>query len=446
MDFGLGLALTKTAAVAIADEDGDKVTRLYHAATRVQLSMGIVGGLLMAVFARYIVSGVLSVPAELQSEALNSVYVCAAAFPFVLLASSASGMLQAAQRFDVINLVQAPLGIGQFVLPLVCAIWSRNLAIIVGVLVASRVLGVIFLTISVRKLVPMGQGRRMSRGSELRSLVSFGGWVTVSNVVSPLMVYADRFLIGSLQAISSVAYYSVPSDATLRLLIAPRSLVSAMFPVLSATRDDARLRDLVLRSVRYILLLVGIPALILFFAAHEVMTVWMGAAFAARSSVVLQVLLVGIVANSIAQVPYSVIQATGRADLTARLHLAEIVPYVVIVYFSIRSAGIEGAAFAWSLRVIVDTSILFFLARGRLGLSLSDFVVHRIPQIIATLVVVASAAFAFHAMVGAMSNQWVAAFCLAAIMISVGWTWFLTKAERDRVLQRVSPRFIRRAV
>jgi O-antigen/teichoic acid export membrane protein len=440
LDFGLGLALTKIAAVAIADDDRAKVTRLYRTATRAQLTMGIVGGIIMAIFAPYLVRDVLSVPINLEHEALDSVYICAAAFPFVLLVSSATGMLQAAQRFDAINLVQAPLGIGQFVLPLVCAIWSTNLAIIVGALVVSRVVGLIILTASVKKLVPMAPDKGLSTGGELRSLVAFGGWVSVSNIVSPLMVYADRFLVGSLQAISSVAYYSVPSDATLRLLIAPRSLVSAMFPVMSATRDVERLRDLVLRSVRYILLLVGIPSLILFFAAHEVMTVWVGESFAARSSVVLQILLIGIVANSVAQVPFAVIQATGRADLTARLHLAEIVPYILIAYFSIRVAGIEGAAFAWSLRVIVDASILSFLAHGRLGLSLTDLLGHRIPQIISTLAVVAAAAFAFHSVIGAMSSQWVATLCLAAVMVSVGWTWFLTKGERDRLLQSVSPR------
>jgi O-antigen/teichoic acid export membrane protein len=270
--------------------------------------------------------------------------------------------------------------------------------------------------------------------------------VTVSNVLSPLMVYADRFLIGSLQTISSVAYYSVPSDATLRLLIAPRSLVSAMFPVLSATRDEERLRDLVLRSVRYILLLVGIPSLILFFAAHEVMTIWVGASFAARSSVTLQILLPGIVANSIAQVPFSLIQATGRADLTARLHLSEIVPYVVIAYLAIRWAGIEGAAFAWSLRVIVDTGVLFYLARKRLGITSAHFFVHLIPQIIGTFAVIGIASFAFHTIIGALSSQWVAAVCLAAILISLGWGLFLTRSERDRVLQSVSPRFARRVV
>ncbi len=444
LDFGLGPALTKTVSEAIADMDWQRASRLYRAATRIQLVMGLVGGLLMAAFAPYLVHRVLKVPVELQPEALVSVYLCAVAFPLVLLTSSATGMLQAAQRFDAINLVQAPLGVGQFVLPLICAIWSRSLAVIVGVLLVSRVLAVLFLFARVRSLVPLERANEMPAGDELRSLVSFGGWVSVSNIISPLMVYADRFLIGSLQRVSSVAYYSLPSDATLRVLIVPRSLVMAMFPVMSATRDNERLRDLALRSVRYILLLVGIPCLVLFFSAREVMTVWLGADFAARSATVLQILLIGIVANSVAQVPFTLIQATGRADVTAKLHLSEFVPYLVLVYLAIKTWGIEGAAVAWSSRVVVDSGLLFYFARRRVGISAGDFLLHRIPQLLGTLILIGAVSIALHAAAVQMSERWLATFFLAVLLISVGWAVFLTQSERDRMLQAIALRLTRR--
>jgi O-antigen/teichoic acid export membrane protein len=445
LDVGLGQSLTNAVARAIADGDRNRVARLYRAATRMQLGLGLTGGLLMALFARPLVVNVLSVPTELKTEALTSVYICALAFPFVLLTSSAIAMLQAAQRFDAINLVQGPLGIGQFVLPLVCVIWSRNLAVVVAVLVLSRVIALIVLIIRVRNLVSIGSSEGGSPPGELRALISFGGWVTISNIVSPLMVYADRFLIGSLRGLSSVAYYSVPSDATLRLLIVSRSMLSAMFPVMSATRDKELLRELVLRSVRYILLLVGIPSLIAFFAARELLNVWIGPSFAAESAVVLQILLPGIVANSIAGVPYTVIQATGRADLTAKLHVVEFFPYVLIAFFAIRAWGIQGAAFAWSLRTIADAAVLFYLARGCIAISRAHFVKHRIPQLLGILTLVGAASFAFHLFVGPVSSQWIASFCLTVIMIGLGWGLFLTQAERERLLSTVRQRLIRPA-
>ena len=43
-------------------------------------------------------------------------------------------------------------------------------------------------------------------------LLRFGGWMTVSNIVGPLMVTLDRFLIGALISVSAVAYYATPYE------------------------------------------------------------------------------------------------------------------------------------------------------------------------------------------------------------------------------------------
>ena len=56
-------------------------------------------------------------------------------------------------------------------------------------------------------------------------------------------------------------------------------------------------------------------------------------------------------------------QARGRADLTAKIHLAELPFYVTSVFYLIRADGIKGAAIAWTLRVGVEAIVLFVVAR-----------------------------------------------------------------------------------
>jgi O-antigen/teichoic acid export membrane protein len=434
LDLGLGQAVTKTVSEALHAGSVTTVTRLYSAATRIQMLMGLTGALALALGTNYLVTRVLKVPVELRQEARTSLYLCALAFPSVLLASSATGMLQAAQRFDVINLVQVPLGIAQFVLPLICAVWSKNLALIVGVLLASRVFAVVLLMWVVRRVITLDRQVSSWWSAESRQLVSFGGWVTVSQVASPLMVYADRFLIGALRSIALVAYYAVPSDAILRFLIIPRSLVAAIFPVLSATRDAARQKELSLRAIRYILLLVGFPAIILFVLAQEILTLWMGSDFAAHSTVVLQILLIGIVANCAAQVPYALIQASGRADLTARIHLIEIPVYVCLGYFMIKTLGIKGAAIVWSLRLVLESGVLLAIARRRLAVSFTDALQQSIPQIILVLSFVAFAGYEVHSNIAVGGRQWIFAFLLAVFLTVTTWKSFLTHGERRRLL------------
>lgn len=52
-----------------------------------------------------------------------------------------------------------------------------------------------------------------------REVIRFGGWVTVSKAVGPLMMYFDRFLIGSLLTMTAVAYYTVPYELVTKLWV-----------------------------------------------------------------------------------------------------------------------------------------------------------------------------------------------------------------------------------
>jgi O-antigen/teichoic acid export membrane protein len=63
--------------------------------------------------------------------------------------------------------------------------------------------------------------------------------------------------------------------------------------------------------------------------------------------------------------PYALIQAEGRSDLTAKLHLVEIVPYLLVLWVLLNEYGLIGVACAWVLRIITDTLCLFLLAGWR---------------------------------------------------------------------------------
>ena len=66
-------------------------------------------------------------------------------------------------------------------------------------------------------------------------LLRFGGWMTVTNIVSPFMAYLDRFLIGALISLTAVAYYVTPFEMITKLLVIPAALVGVLFPAFSST-------------------------------------------------------------------------------------------------------------------------------------------------------------------------------------------------------------------
>jgi len=62
-------------------------------------------------------------------------------------------------------------------------------------------------------------------------------------------------------------------------------------------------------------------------------------------------------------VPYNMLQAVGRPDLTGRFHLLQLPFYVVICLLLIPRWGIAGAALASTCRFVLDAGLLFWAVR-----------------------------------------------------------------------------------
>jgi O-antigen/teichoic acid export membrane protein len=75
------------------------------------------------------------------------------------------------------------------------------------------------------------------------------------------------------------------------------------------------------------------------------------------------ILLLGIWINGPAYIPYAYMPAQGRPDLMTKFYLAELVPFLLILWALIAWLGIVGAALAWAIRSSAD-AIFCFVATG----------------------------------------------------------------------------------
>ncbi len=192
---------------------------------------------------------------------------------------------------------------------------------------------------------------------ELRGLLSFGGGIAVSNVVSPLMGYMDRFILAFAQGPIAVGPYAAAADVAIKLLVLPVAVTRSLFPRLVGHAPDSAkaYRD----SAMLIALLCLPVAAVLFLAAGPLMALWLGQEFvdngAARA---LQILMLGFLLSAIAQLPYTRLHGGGHSNITAAIHLAEVLPFVSLCYLLCSRYGVEGAAWAWTLRNGADLMLL----------------------------------------------------------------------------------------
>jgi O-antigen/teichoic acid export membrane protein len=195
-------------------------------------------------------------------------------------------------------------------------------------------------------------------------MLGFGGWMMVTNVVGPLMIFLDRFVIGSVLGLAAVAYYVTPFEIVTKLLVVPGALVGVLFPMFSASLagDRAQAAELFRRSVRWVFLALFPAVLVMTVFAGDGLRLWLSDDFSRSSTAVLQWLAAGVLINSVAHIPFAFIQGAGRPDVTAKLHLLEFPLYVLTLWAFVHQWGIFGAAAAWTLRAGFDAAALFVLS------------------------------------------------------------------------------------
>jgi len=364
-DLGLGRALTKLVAEKLGAGQDTEVPPLVWTAMSLMTGFGVLGAVVVALLSPWLVGSALKIPPELQTETLRAFSLLAASIPLVIVTTGLRGILEAYQKFGLINAIRVPLGLLTFLGPLAVLPFSHSLVPVVGALVVARLLSGIAFVVALARVVPVLRRPVGLHRELIGPLASFGGWMTVSNLVGPLMVYLDRFLIGAMVSMTSVAYYTTPYEMITKLRIIPTAMMRVLFPAFATAfaQDQAHAARLFGRAVRYIFLIFFPVILIAVTFAREGLTVWLGPEFAENSTHVLQLLAVGVFINSHASVPFGLVQGAGRPDITAKLHLIELPLYGLGLWWLVGATGITGAAVAWVARVVVDTGALFVVAK-----------------------------------------------------------------------------------
>jgi O-antigen/teichoic acid export membrane protein len=367
-DLGLGRALTQAVAVRLgAERDAGDLRTVAWTALWLMLALGIVGGVVLALASPWIINSGLNVPPALRAESLDSFYLLALSLPLVVTAAGLRGLMEAHQHFGTVVALRAPLALFTFIAPLAVLPFSSRLVPVVAVLVFGRlVTWGAFLIVCLRRYEYL-------RVVELRRrvvmpLLRFGGWMTVSNIVSPLMAYLDRFFIGAILPLAAVAYYVTPYEIVSKLLVLPQSMIATLFPAFASTYVQSRESTALLfeRALRALWLLMFPVLLVIALFAREGLSLWVGPTFARESTTVLQWMAAGIFLNSLAHAPFAVLQGTGRPDITAKLHLVELPLYLAALWVLAHRYGVVGVAMAWTIRVALDTVLLLILARQQM--------------------------------------------------------------------------------
>ena len=429
-DLGLSRALTKLVAERIGQRRQAEIPSLIWTSLFLMTGVGLVGSILTLFLTPLLVERLLKVPASLSHEALGSFYWLGAAVPVVVITAGLRGVLEAVQHFRLATAIRVPMGIFSYLGPVALLPFTHSLIPIIAVLVLGRILACAAHLWACFHVMPTLRSGFGFDAPSAKPLFLFGGWMTVSNVLGPVMVTFDRFLIGSVISIAAVAYYSIPYEVVTKLWLISTALVGVLFPVFSATNsgDRARLAFLYESGVKYIFVVLLPVTLLLVIFAPEGLALWLGSEFVHNSASVARLLAVAVFMNCMAHVPFAHLQGVGRPDVTAKFHLMELPVYVAMLFFLARSWGITGVAVAWLLRVMIDTFLLFWFS-SRL-LPECRFIVTRLPLMIGGAMALNLAV----ALVAGVAIKIIVVCAVLFVAVPALWLWMFTPAQRAPII------------
>jgi O-antigen/teichoic acid export membrane protein len=356
----LGLSRAVTAVVGGQGDDHAGKTRTLVTALLIVTLVGLLGTVVLFVTAPSLVVGLLGVSEPLRANAILAFRLTALTIIPLLIYVVIQGYLDGVQDFREANLQRIVSGSVPMLLATVVVYWWDDVAgAMAGFLIGRLVSLLVVIPRTSALLESLGQRPDMATA---RRLTGFGGWITVSSVVGPLMGYLDRFILAAVRSPAIVGFYAAPAEAMYRLLVFPTAITRSLFPKLTAARCSAERREF-LRQTNIMLMLTCLPPALLVLAfAPTILRIWLGEAFVEGSTDAFRILAVGFLFGALAQVPFTRLLSAGRPDVTAIMHVVQLLPFLAVSYYLGLSFGAAGAAAAWSIRNFADVLFLNLLA------------------------------------------------------------------------------------
>lgn len=420
-DLGLGRATAQRIA-ALGNAPSKQLASTFWTALGMNVSLGVVGGLIIWPVAIYFFGNFFSVDAALRPELAAAIPWLVLAVPLATLSGVLSGALEGRAKFLELNIISVFSSVLIQLLPL-AVVWVHgpDLAWLLSAVILSRLVTLTWLFFRCRVHVFHGHALIFSR-TQAKGLLQFGGWITVTSLVGPMMVILDRFVIGATLGAKAVTYYTVPFQLGERSTLLPSALASALFPRLAAT-GTAEARQLATKAIRSLAVVMTPLILIGVFLIEPFLRWWLNPEFALRAGLTAQILLLGFWINAFARVPYAQLQAADKPAVVAKCHLGELVPYLLLLYVGLHFWGLPGIAVAFGLRTLADCVLLMWFA----GTLQGGVQALKVP----VMLLLSGLAIAAGLPTGS-TMWWLTAFGL--LLFSLGWSWRTAPSEVRNLL------------
>ena len=367
IDINVTSGVIKFIAEFRAQGDSRSESGVVVLALIVALIIGVIGCAGILLFAEPIMTRVFQVPADRIGSGVAALQIAAFGFFFGQILQYLQSLPQALQRYALSATVESVFGVLVPILTVIVLFLGKGLEEVVLLRVACSVANVIVLIWLCRPLFPLFEWRLPQRPL-VRQVLSFSGFAYLSRLAALTYAHADKLIIGAALGMTAVAYFSIAATLAARILSITFRLSWIMYPAasaLAATGQWEKLKDAYFNTARYVFSInAGVVLLIALFS-REIIHYWMGAEFAAYGDWVMVLTALGMLIDSLTNLPTLINDGLGHARVSGLFAFARAWVGVALILAFVDPYGINGAATAHLLASAIMTTLFVCYVHGR---------------------------------------------------------------------------------
>jgi len=407
-DLGMGAAASRFASLAHAKSEHALEASMMWTA----LAISSIPTLLSAALIVYYAHPILTIASVSEVTGLSpnrALMIASVAFAPRVLLPVLLAPTMARMRLDIYTMITGGANIAQIALCPVALYLGGGLIGVFAVSAFCNIVAFVIAIATVLRTVPQLSSSFL-QPSLLRPLLGYGLAVALTSVLATLALNGEKLLIARYDSLANLAHYFLAFTLSRLLLVVPGAFAQALLPCFSALfarREIQELASLHTTALRWHYLWVLPACVCLCLLSRPALTILGGVRTAEVGAPVLYVLISGCAAEALSYVPRNALSAAGMPKLVVKCQGITLLLCAPIFFILTKAFGIYGAAIAWTLRVSLESILIFREAWVKLHLPFtigadSSAGVKRVSWIVALLGVAAVAIGVFvHAIIAA---------------------------------------------
>lgn len=344
-NFNLGRAVTKYIAEYRASGEFEKLLDIVSTAYFSSFVIGVFGVACIFFGADWLVASVFKIEEVDQSKSVTALHAASFIIFFASLSQISMAILQGIHRFDVYSKILNVFNFALLIGNLVLVVCGQGLLELLYWNLAVSILSCVVFSIGAKKLLPEFRFIFKFKSEILKLIVYFSAAIIGYQVLTNSLLLFERGWIIRHLGTENLTFYVVPLTLAVCLHSFVASLVLVIFPLASELKDDKeKLLRLYLKATRIVCFFVFFFAAALIVESDVFLTLWMGQAFAEKTTNLLIIHTVTFGFLAISTVSWQMIEGLGFPGFNFLVCGIGLILNVIAVLLLTESFGNNGIA------------------------------------------------------------------------------------------------------